>query len=171
MNKARLNKLALQTQNGDEDAFCEIYQITKKGVFSFVYSVVGDYSVAEEIMQDTFIKVKQNINSFNGGNFSAWLIQIAKNMAFNHIKKAKRETPLEDADKKGGYTINESGGVAVEALQKALGEEERQIVVLHAVGGYKHREIAEILNKPLGTVTWTYKNAMRKLKNYIEGEN
>ncbi|MCM1042836.1 MAG: sigma-70 family RNA polymerase sigma factor [Corallococcus sp.] len=56
-------------------------------------------------------------------------------------------------------------------LKAALNDDEMQIVVLHAVAGYKHREIAQILGKPQGTVTWTYKNAITKLQNYLSKED
>ena len=55
-------------------------------------------------------------------------------------------------------------------MKAVLREEEAQIVILHVVGGYKHREIAELVKKPIGTVTWTYKNAIAKLKAYLEAE-
>ena len=58
----------------------------------------------------------------------------------------------------------------IPAMRKVLGQEELQIVLLHVVSGYKHREIAEFLGKPLGTVTWTYKNAVRKTREYLEKE-
>lgn len=55
-------------------------------------------------------------------------------------------------------------------MNKVLGEEERQIVTLHVISGFKHREIAEMLEKPLGTELWTYNNALAKLKRELRKE-
>ena len=59
-------------------------------------------------------------------------------------------------------------GSALDYLLGALTEEEREIVVLHVFWGYKHREIAERLSLPLGTVTWKYSTALKKLEKYEE---
>ena len=124
----------------------------------------------EELMQETYVRVKQNIRSYREGNFSAWLLMIARNLAYNHVRRAKRETPLPENPPEREYRMEEGGTPVLDAVKAVLGEEEGQIVVLHAVGGYKHREIAKMLNKPLGTVTWTYKNALEKLRKYLEEE-
>lgn len=55
-------------------------------------------------------------------------------------------------------------------MDKVLGDEERQIVTLHVISGFKHREIAEMMGKPLGTVMWAYNNALAKLKRAIQRE-
>ena len=158
-------------KNGDGEAFALLYESTKKGVFSSIYAITRDYEVSEELMQDTYIKVKQNISRYEDGNFSAWLLQIARNLALNHVKRAKREVFVESGTPETGeYTINEEGTPVLNAVKAALGAEEAEIVILHAVSGYKHREIAKMLGKPLGTVTWTYNNAVKKLQKYLAKE-
>ena len=57
------------------------------------------------------------------------------------------------------------------AMNKVLNEDERQIVTLHAISGFKHREIADMLDKPLGTVVWSYNNALSKLKKELQKED
>ncbi|MBR2974450.1 MAG: RNA polymerase sigma factor, partial [Clostridia bacterium] len=100
-------------------------------------------------------------------NFSAWMLQIAKNLAFNHLNKAKRVVATDDFST---YSVDAKVDEMTEILNKALSLDERQVVVLHAVAGYKHREIAQIVGKPIGTVTWVYKNALAKLKKYLTQE-
>ena len=167
----RLNAYAARMKQGDEEAFAFIYERTKKGVFSSIYAITRDYEVSEELMQDTYIKLKQNITRYKEGNFSAWLLRIAGNLALNHVKKSKREVYTESGTPEiGEYRMNEEGTPVLNAVKKALGKEEAEIVILHAVSGYKHREIAKLLNKPLGTITWTYNNAIRKLQRYLAEE-
>jgi len=168
VNKLMLNLLIYRVKQGDEDAFDKLYQQTHKGVFSYVYSIVQNYHVAEDITQDTFIKVKLKVHSYRDDtNFSAWMLQIAKNLAFNHLNKAKRVVATDDFST---YSVDAKVDEMTEILNKALSLDERQVVVLHAVAGYKHREIAQIVGKPIGTVTWTYKNALAKLKKYLTQE-
>lgn len=58
--------------------------------------------------------------------------------------------------------------LVLEALLRYLDETERQVVMLFAVGGYSHKEIAAVLEKPYATVRWKYSNAMKKLKRHLE---
>lgn len=168
MNKLMLNLLVRKVKQGDEDAFAKLYQQTYKGVFSYAYSIVQNYHVAEDITQETFIKVKLNMHAYKDDtNFSAWLLQITKNLSFNYLSKSKRESAT---DNFSTYSVDAKVDEMSEILNKALDVDERQIVVLHAVAGYKHREIADIVGKPVGTVTWTYKNALAKLKKYLTQE-
>ena len=66
--------------------------------------------------------------------------------------------------------MNEEGSPIIAVMNKVLGDEERQIVTLHVIAGFKHREIAEMLDKPLGTVLWAYNNALAKMKKQLEKE-
>ena len=94
----------------------------------------------------------------------AWILQIAKNLALNEIKKKSREVPTEEIDL--GATLNEGGRYEItDLMQRVLTEEEQRIVTLHVVWNYKHREIAEMLGVPTGTVTSKYKRSIEKLKN------
>ena len=54
--------------------------------------------------------------------------------------------------------------------KEILNQEELEIVLLYVVSGYKHREIADMLDKPLGTILWTYNNSIKKLKKAVEGK-
>lgn len=174
-NRAVIEQYVRAVQQGDEQAFAELYALTKKGVFAFAYSIVGDRATAEDVLQETYIKVKLNICSYAPNtNFSAWLLQIAKNIAYNSIKKSKREMVCDndtlsakahlDACSSAEYTD------VLQVVNRVLAKEDKTILLMHAVGGYKHREIAKILDLPLGTVTWKYKNALKTVQKAIEEE-
>ncbi len=164
----------LLLQQGDEQAFEDIYNDTRRGLFAFILSICRNYHTAEDMMQTAYIRLRTSIASYKaGGNAYAWLYTIAKNATLTEMKRSKHETPvdMEDpASQYGSYTMNEVGSPVTAAMNRALSENERQIVTLHIVSGFKHREIAEILQKPLGTVLWTYNNALAKLKRAIEKE-
>ncbi|MCM1042837.1 MAG: RNA polymerase sigma factor [Corallococcus sp.] len=97
MNKLQLNRIVSRIKRGDEESFAQLYEATKKGVFSYVYSIVRDYQTAEDVMQDTYVKVKLNISKYRDGtNFAAWLLQIAKNTAYNCMRKSNREVATDE---------------------------------------------------------------------------
>ena len=174
MDKAQLNSLMVKVQNGDEQAFTEIYNGIYKGVFSFIYTFVNDYQEAEDILQETFIKVRKNIQSYQPNtNPSAWIFQIAKNLSLDYLRKTKRknETYSDQMEQYLGSENKSDTKLYVHNLiNTVLKDIERQIVILHIIGGYKHKEIATILNLPLGTVLWKYNQSIKLLNNVIKGE-
>lgn len=175
MDKRELDKQMLLLQQGDEQAFEVIYNETKRGLFSFILSICKNYHTAEDIMQTTYIRLRSAISSYQAGsNALAWLYTIAKNLTLNELKKEKREvfSNFDDNDGKfGEYTLDDKiSGPVFDLMTKFLTQDERQIVSLYLISGFKHREIAEMLNKPLGTVLWSYRNALSKLKKELEKE-
>ena len=175
MTKQELDQKMLRLQQGDESAFEEIYEDTKRGLFAFILSLCRNYHTAEDMMQTTYIRLRTTISSYKAGaNAFAWLYTIAKNLTLNEMAREKRETTAsfdDDSSKYGSYTMNDEGSPIFAIMNKVLGEEERQIVTLHVISGFKHREIAEMLSKPLGSILWAYNNALAKMKKAIEKEN
>lgn len=176
MDKAELDSYMVRLKNGDDSAFDVIYNETRKGLFSFILTYVKNYQSAEDVLQNTYIKIRNSIGSYRAGtNAWAWIFTIAKNLSLNEIKKAKRETPTdfnEQENRFGDYEIEDKLSMPMlNIIKETLNKTEQQIVLLHIVGGYKHREIADMLFKPLGTVLWAYRNAIGKLKKRLEDED
>lgn len=174
MTKQELDGKMLRLQQGDEQAFEDIYNETKRGLFAFILSICRDYYMAEDMMQTAYIRLRTTVASYKvGGNAYAWLYTIAKHATLNEIAKKRRETPLdvdEDGAKFGTYTLDDDGSPVTAVMNRVLNETERQIVTLHVISGFKHREIADLLEKPLGTVLWTYNNALAKMKKELVKE-
>ncbi len=173
MTKQEFDKKMLRLQQGDELAFEEIYNETQRGLFSFIMSICRNYHTAEDMMQTTYIRLRTTIAQYKAGaNAYAWLYTIAKNATINELNRQKREMAT-DVDENlyqfGTYTMGEGDSSATQAMNKVLNDIERQIVTLH-ISGFKHREIAEMLEKPLGTVLWTYNNALNKMKKELQKE-
>ncbi len=165
---------ALQRLKGhDLDGLREIYELTSRGVFTFVLPIVQDYQLAEDIMQETYVKVNDRIESYtpntNGRN---WILTIAKNIALDELRKRKHEEAVDFDDERqtlGSYSLPEDLDTpTIRLANEILPPDEMEIVLLFAIGDYKHREIAQILNMPIGTVTWKYHNALEKLKKAIK---
>lgn len=175
MTRQELDKKMLQLQQGDEQAFEDIYNDTKRGLFSFILSICRNHHTAEDMMQTAYIRLRTTIASYKaGGNAYAWLYTIAKNATLNELNRMKREIPTDmqsPTAQLGIYTMDDEGSPVTAVMNRVLGEAERQIVTLHVISGFKHREIAEILDKPLGTVLWTYNNALAKMRRELLKEN
>ena len=146
-----------------------VYEHARKAVFYCAYSVLHDKGLAEDIMQETFIRVNQYATSYvRGSKPLAWITTMARNLALNELTKRKREMSTDFGEVEvGGYSISDNG-LLLEQAFKCLNEQERQIVILHAVTGMKHREIASMLELPLGTVLYKYSFALKKLKKTIQ---
>lgn len=174
LNKKEIDRLLIKVANGDNDAFEKLYEHTKRGVYAFLYSYFRNAADSEDAMQTVYLKIKKNIGSYKKGtNGSAWILQIAKNTALNDMRSAanfqkqKKREDGKSADATDSFILKNS---IVCALNEVLDEEERRIVVLHVVWAYKHKEIAQTLNCPIGTVTSKYKRAVDKLKKALKEE-
>ena len=173
MRKAEIDRLLYRIAEGDNRAFERLYEGTKRGVFSFLYTYFHHYTDTEDAMQTVYLNIKKGIGTYRfGSNGSAWILQIAKNHALNEIKKAKRitytdEEALTNVSVDGGFDM---GSSVMETMERVLSEEEQRIVTLHVLWNYKHREIGEQLDCPTGTVTSKYKRAIEKLKKALKEE-
>ena len=170
MKAKELDRLLISVSKGDNVAFGKLYEKTKKGVYAFLYTYFHNAEDTEDAMQTVYLNVKKGIHTYrHGSNASAWILQIAKNQALNEIKRKKREIPTEDIELES--TPHEGGSVEImDVISRVLTEEEQKIVTLFVLWDYKHREIAEILDCPIGTVTSKYKRSMEKLKKYLQEE-
>ncbi len=169
MTTKQLNDLVKTLQDGDMTVFDDIYYETKNVVYYTVLGIVKDKSLAEDIMQETYLKSLAKIHSFKPRyGFKSWIVTIARNTAINEYNRRKRELSFDpniDDYIFGTEESNSEKELIVKEMLETLPEEEREIMILHVVGDLKHRQIAEIVNKPLGTVTWLYNKAIKKLKN------
>ena len=170
-----LDKFIKKFMNGDASAFDEVYNRTRKSVYYVALSILRDKTLAEDIMQATYIQVYEKISSYQPGtNLRNWILTIAKNLALYELRKRARETLTDDdhlLESLGGYTYDKSLSTpTIELASQILSEEDFKIVMLYAVGEYKHREIADMMHLPLGTVTYKYSMALKKLQKALKSK-
>lgn len=165
MNERLWDNLMKEVARGSERAFEELYEGMKRGVFALAYSYLRNYEDSEDALQETFLTIKRKAHMYEAGtNARAWIFQIAKNVALDELRRRKRRMETESFKDEGVETPLPF----LEELTARLSEEEREIVLMHAVWGYKHKEIAEEKGLPLGTVTWKYNEAIKKLRKEQE---
>lgn len=167
----KINKYLVRIKNGDIAAFDDLYSKTAKGVYFMALSVLKDKGLAEEIMQDTFVSALKNIASFDESkNGMNWLLTISKNLAINLYNKKKRELITEPSEIMPEKDYRISDGGLIDLAIKNLKEVEFTILTLCEIKGYKRREVAQMLDMPIGTVSWHYNQALKKLKEILAKE-
>jgi RNA polymerase sigma-70 factor, ECF subfamily len=147
-------------------SFDTFYNLTKNQVFYAIVSIIKDQSFAEDLMQDTYVKFLEKIDQYkDGSNPYAYLSTIGRNLAINLYNQRKREVYSEELLETIPYQEEiETDDAQIFKILDLLEESEREIVVLHVINELKFREIANITQKPLGTVLWIYNKAIKKLK-------
>lgn len=152
--------------------FDVFYSLTSRQVFFAIYAVVKDQSAAEDLLQDTYMRFLEKIDHYNDRyNPSAYLTTIGRNLAINYYNQKKKEIVSDDLiDMIPSPEEDNTDDPDILKLLDLLSKDEREIVVMHVINDFKFREIAEIIEKPLGTVLWIYNKAMKNLKEKV-GEN
>ena len=178
--------LALEAARGRETAFRELLNRYERPVFSLIYRMVRDRSLAEDLAQDAFIRAFNAIGSYNPGyKFSSWMFKIAHNLTIDHLRKRRLDTisihgsphavtadeqartslVLESSEERpDAYVENLELGSQIEAAIGKLRPEYRAVTLLRHVEGYSYQEIADILEIPLGTVKTYIHRARLELK-------
>ena len=155
----------------DKDALAELYELTKGSVYGFALSILKNNTDAEDVMQEVYIKIYENADKYNPqGKPLAWIITITKNLSY--MKLRNKNTAHEEIKESDIVSNNDNieDNMLLKLVFKCLTDEERNIVVLHANTGFKHREIAKLLELPLPTVLSKYNRAIKKLKKELEKE-
>lgn len=176
-------------QDGKEAAYRELIRRYERPVFSLIFRMVRDREIAEDLAQDTFIKVLNHIDRYRPEfKLSSWLFKIANNVAIDHLRKrqletvsidgsphaasaaeveatqmdvaARQETALEEMEAK-------EIGRAIEGAIESLRPEYRSCIMLRHVEGRSYEEIAAMLDLPLGTVKTYIHRARHQLREAL----
>jgi RNA polymerase sigma-70 factor (ECF subfamily) len=177
-------------QQGREDAFRELIRRYERPVFSLIFRMVRDSATAEDLSQDTFIKILNNIDKYRPEfKFSSWLFKIAHNIAIDFLRRrqldtisidgsphaataAEAEASTFDIDSGGENALDAMAakelGSAIERAIGALRPEYRSCIMLRHVEGRSYEEIAATLDLPLGTVKTYIHRARSQLREALE---
>lgn len=154
------------------EAIAEIYRLTSSAVYGFALSILKNTHDSEDVLHDCYIHLYSSAASYrSSGKPMAWILTITRNLCMTKLREKKRrnEADIEDWSE----YIEESGSLTTEErfvireCMSTLSDDERQIVLLHALSGFKHREIASMLSLPLPTVLSKYSRAIKKLKKRL----
>jgi len=166
-NKAA-DALICAVAKGDMTALETLYTELAPQVYAFARSIVKDDAAAQDIMQDTFVRVYNSASGFKPTGYGrAWIMRIARNLAINALSRYDRTEPEEAiADLPAGDSTSETAEarVMISKAMSMLSDAEREVITLHAVSGLKLDLIAKILEEPLGTVKWRHAQALKKIR-------
>lgn len=164
------DQLIMRVANGDMEALEALYDALYSPIFTLIFSMTQDSASAADLTQDTFLKVYQYAPTFQAsGKGRAWVMKIGRNLALNDIRVKQRQTFELPEDLEARPEIDRDLLLFLKESMAVMGPTESDIVLLRT-HGYTHRETAEILGLPLGTVCWKYAAAQKKLKRQWNSE-
>ena len=170
-------------QQGREVAFRELLRRYQRPVFSLVYRMVRDRETAEELAQDTFVKVLSHIDQYSPEfKLSSWLFKIANNVAIDHLRKGRLATVSMSGNPEEGKSFDVAAhspsaldaleareiGSSIERAIGALRPEYRACILMRHVEGRSYEEIAATLDLPMGTVKTYIHRARNELRKLLE---
>ncbi len=158
---------------GDRSALEVLYNKTKTSVFAYSLSLLKNSADAEDVMQDCYITIYNSADGYKAhGKPMAWIMTITKNLCFMKMRQQKKTVQIEDFEPflEAHEGLSPEQRVILSESLNSLSQEEQQIVVLHTVAGFKHREIAVFLDMPIPTVLSKYHRAIKKLREKLTEE-
>lgn len=185
MNEHQFEEAVARMVRGDKTGLKEIYENYVGYVYRIIYEVLQNKENAEDVTSDFFIRLWDKAEQFKPGNgHKGYLAVMARNMAIDFLRKHRKEeltalmqdlgTDTEEEERKNAKLpvkdIDSSveqeviGDMTIKQALDILKPSERQIVSLKVLGELTFKEIAQCMGIPMGTVTWKYQNAIKKLR-------
>lgn len=158
---------------GNNDAFDELYTLTNKAIYAYALTITRNVYDAQDITNDCFVNIYANAHKYLAqGKPMAWIMSIVKNMCYTRFRQNERFADVDEAQLENQLLTSADASVEDRIIVRTclykLSDQERMIVVLHAVAGMRHKDIATHLQIPLSTVLSKYNRAIAKLKIYLQ---
>lgn len=165
---------------GDSQAFTMFYDSTSRSVFGIVLRVVRDRAQAEEVTQEIFLEAWKNAARYDSqqGTPAAWVNTIAHRRAIDRVRSVERSSQRDQRHAEGerdksspdtsDVVVAQDEGDRVRAALDTLPEAQRTALSLAYFDGHTQREVADMLNVPLGTVKTRMRDAMKKLRIHLD---
>jgi RNA polymerase sigma-70 factor (ECF subfamily) len=181
-------ELALAAQKGDLNAFNRLVLLYQEMAYNLAYRILSDADTAEDSTQNAFIAAYNNLKSYRGGSFKAWLLRIVTNQCYDELRRLKRNPsiPLEPLSSDDGEEIESPQWLADDspspaevvekndlenAIQHCLNDlpdEFKVIVVMVDIEGFDYEEVSNAIQRPLGTVKSRLARARLKLQDCLQ---
>jgi RNA polymerase sigma-70 factor (TIGR02952 family) len=170
--------LVRRVQDGDAEAFGEIYDHYVGLVHRYVYHRVGDRTMAEDVTSETFVRALRRIDtlSFQGRDVGAWLVTIARNIVFDHVKSSRYRLEVTTADMRDADTATDgpedavvqrlTNEALVECIRK-LGPEQQECLTLRFLQGLSVSETAQVMGKRDGAIKALQHRAVKRLAGLL----
>ncbi len=196
MTEGKFEACIVAMNHGDKDGLREVYEEYISYIYGIVRGLLANKEEAEDITSDFFIRLWEKSDTYKpGSGHKGWMATIARNMAIDYIRKRKREEPVDFSENReedtGGISAGKKadmiqarersnsveeeviGEITIKEALALLKESERRVVHMKIMGQMTFQEIADILEEPMGTVAWRYRQAIETLRRcgYEESGN
>jgi RNA polymerase sigma-70 factor, ECF subfamily len=162
----------------DREGYNQLYKNYSGALYGIIFRIVRDEEIAADVLQDSFIKIWKNIDSYNKekGTLFTWMLNITRNTAIDKLrskeyKNTSKIRPIEEnvgIIDSGNSTENIVDHIGIKGLVDTLADDQKQIIEKIYFEGYTQTEVSEELGVPLGTVKTRVRIAVGKLKNYFK---
>lgn len=168
VDNAAIDACLTQLGRGELQAMARLYELTHSAVYGFALSILKHTEDAQDVAQEVYLQLYRSAGSYHSqGKPMAWLLTVTRHLALDRLRTRGKVISIEERQE-GQLPLSEEteseDRLVLRSLLELLGQEERQIITLHALAGLKHREIARILDLPLATVLSKYSRGMKKLQ-------
>lgn len=174
---AQTRKLVSLAKSGSAEAFGELYELYYKEMYCYACCVTGDEGRAEDAVSDAVLSAFESISSLKkDDSFKSWLFSILRISCQKQYVSGEKAKSVIYIDDESNPALGLSSSMDLELsaeVKEAVGSlsgEEREIVLLSILGNYKSHEIAEMLDVNPSTVRSKLKRALKKLRDYLDGE-
>jgi RNA polymerase sigma-70 factor (ECF subfamily) len=173
------SNLVARMQGRDPHALAELYDRYGRVVYSLILRVVRDTGIAEDLVQETFLRVWNRVHGFDAqkGSIGPWLLAVARNRAIDYLRSAggreRNAVEFEETDHPALYTNLEQDILAsdkarrVKSAIEKLSPNQRQVIELAYFEGLSQTEMAERMGQPLGTVKTWVRTALKHLRDEL----
>ncbi len=172
--------MKIRTNNNKQaeksDRFDHVYNLYKNVLYTFILNELNDEAAAKDVFQDVSLKIYKKIKTAKTDNLKAWCFKIAVNTIHDSRRKNKRFTKLftffngteqekkDDSFQEQVYSENEF----IQTIISKLPAEQREVINMHYILGLSYREISELLNCSINTVTARARYGLSKLRKNLE---
>ena len=175
-DRHKLQQLLIHIAGGEREALAELYQRTRAAVYGLALSYLKNAHDAQDLTQDVYVQVWDCAEQYRlTGSPMGWLLAVCRNLCLMRLRREERHAALSeeewDAIPAREYGLDADERALLQGALASLADEERRIVLLHAVTGLKHRELAALLELPLPTVLSKYHRALKKMRSFLEGDD
>jgi RNA polymerase sigma-70 factor, ECF subfamily len=183
LNEKHLNRendadMIAGLQRGEAAAMADLYNRYGRAAYAQILRLVRDYSIAEDLVQETFIRVWNHVQFFDGskGCIGPWVLAIARNRAIDYLRSTRRSSStveFDETDSQSHPQLMEREALTfdstheIHAALEKLGPHHLRVIELAYFEGLSHLEVAERMGQPLGTVKSWVRMALKHLRDEL----
>lgn len=179
--------LITAARDGDLDSFNQIVDQYQTMVYRVCRRILGDAERAEDVTQDTFVKAYSSLDQYHGGSFKSWLARIATNRCYDVLRSERRRPatsldaePVETqprwsvepaAENPDSYADRSQLSAYLERALSELPDDQRDVIILADIHGYRYDEIAQAVDASVGTVKSRISRARARLREMLRSDD